>query len=380
MLRRSYQYRAKISEETERNAKTWLFLCCILYNTALEQRKTVYKQRKKTLTYYDQSRYLTELKQDDKRFYIVSAATLQDTLERLDRSYKLFFSNLKKGSGAGEPKFKAVRYYNSFTLKRSGWKLHGNILTIKNVGDFHLVISRPIPEDIRTINVQVDRCGDWFVTFSCLVEPKEYPEPKIPNAAIHKGIIDYLTLADGTTFDKPNFTRGLAEKLKRQQQVIAEKKKGSNNYYRAVRAAAKTHRRIARRRKDFLHKITTYLVQNYGALAITPYDISNMFEYTEGNKVISDAAWHMFDQMLTYKAEEAGRPLVTLKSHDIVQLCSNCNNLAPKNKEDRMHDCPHCKISMPRNENAAKNIAKRAGFVTEEGSPRVIAKEEVLHG
>ena len=45
---------------------------------------------------------------------------LQDVVERIDRAYKRFFKERKKGKRCGKPHFKQPENYKSFTLKQAG--------------------------------------------------------------------------------------------------------------------------------------------------------------------------------------------------------------------------------------------------------------------
>ena len=53
----------------------------------------------------------------------VGSQAIQDITQRIDRSYKLFFRNLKYKIRTAPPSLKKIRKYKSFTLKQAGWKL-----------------------------------------------------------------------------------------------------------------------------------------------------------------------------------------------------------------------------------------------------------------
>ena len=59
---------------------------------------------------------------------------LQDVVERIDRAYKRFFKERKKGRRCGKPHFKQPENYKSFTLKQAGWELVGEHSLC--IGDF----------------------------------------------------------------------------------------------------------------------------------------------------------------------------------------------------------------------------------------------------
>ena len=70
-------------------------------------------------------KHLTKLKRTQRFAYIrqLGSQAVQDIAERIDRSYNLFWANLKRKVRTSPPKFKAVRKYRSYTLKQTGWKL-----------------------------------------------------------------------------------------------------------------------------------------------------------------------------------------------------------------------------------------------------------------
>ena len=143
-MKKTFLYRAKLSRRTEASALAWLETCRQLYNLALEQRITAWKNHRRSLTGYDQAVQLPELKKAFPEFGAVGSQCLQDVLERLNRAYQAFFRRVRSGDKPGFLRFRGKNRYDSFTLKQAGWKLEGRDLTIRNVGRFRLHLSRPI--------------------------------------------------------------------------------------------------------------------------------------------------------------------------------------------------------------------------------------------
>jgi putative transposase len=63
-------------------------------------------------------RHITKLKKTKRygHWNNIGSQAIQDIAQRIDRVYKLFFSNLKRGVKTSLPSFKKVRKYRSFTL------------------------------------------------------------------------------------------------------------------------------------------------------------------------------------------------------------------------------------------------------------------------
>jgi len=176
-MKRTFKYKVKkINNETEYNCEQVLETCRQLWNIALEQRKIVLKQHK-LLSLYDQQYQLKDLRAEFEQFKNVNFQVLNNVLNRLDKSFKKFFSDKKKGlvkKGKGFPHFKKYNDYNSFTLTVNGWKINNDILSITNVGELKLFLYKPIEGKIKTITIEKDKTDTWWVCFSC----DEVPEKK----------------------------------------------------------------------------------------------------------------------------------------------------------------------------------------------------------
>ena len=61
-VRKTFLYEARVSRKTAENAAGWLEICRTLYNVALDQRRSVYRQFKQTITCIDQCNELPDLK------------------------------------------------------------------------------------------------------------------------------------------------------------------------------------------------------------------------------------------------------------------------------------------------------------------------------
>jgi putative transposase len=115
------------------------------------------------------------------------------------------------------------------------------------------------------------------------------------------------------------------------------------------------HEKINNQRNDFLHKLSTNYVNNYGFIAVENLKVSNMVRNPYLSKSISDASWSRFIQMLEYKAESAGVQVVKVEPRYTTQKCSNCGDVVRKSLSQRTHRCK-CGLTLPRDYNSAINI------------------------
>lgn len=355
-MRRSYQYRVKITQATEEASNRWLSLCCTLYNTALEQRIDAYVRCGVSVTAAGQMKELPALKAAFPEYGTVGSQVLQDVIQRLDRAYQGFFRRIKTGDKAGFPRFRSRSRYDSFTLKQSGWRLEGRYLYVSGLGRFKMFLSRPVVGDIKTVTVRRTATGKWFVSFSCdHVPERDFP---VADAAvgIDVGIKCFCVDSDNHSIANPRFLEQGTKLIRRRQRSLARKKRGSRNRGDARQLVAKAHETIQGQRQDFAHKAANHYIANYQEIYIEDLGIRKMVQNRRLSRSISDAAWGMFFDFLTYKAEEAGRHVVKVNPRNTSQLCSRCGTLVPKTLSVRIHHCPSCGAILDRDYNASLNI------------------------
>lgn len=107
-LRKTYKYKLKPTSEQERRLEDILWRCRRLYNTALEQRITLWKQRGVSLCAYTQSAELPDLRATLPDYAAIHSQVLQDVLARLEKTYQAFFRRVKTGQTPGFPPFRGA--------------------------------------------------------------------------------------------------------------------------------------------------------------------------------------------------------------------------------------------------------------------------------
>lgn len=178
------------------------------------------------------------------------------------------------------------------------------------------------------------------------------PEPsKAPGAVgIDLGLKDFLTTSDGDKVEAQRFYRALEPAL-----AVAQRA----NKKQRVKAI---HAKIKNRRKDALHKLSTRLVNEYGAIFVGDVNASGLAKTNQAKSVL-DAGWSTFRTMLQYKGECAGTWFEVVNERYTTQACSECGSLGgPKGRKElgiRDWTCPHCGAYHDRDVNIAKNILAR---------------------
>ncbi len=367
-MRKTFKYRLLGSKCTINKVENWLNLCCRLYNVALEQRITIYRQNKGSISCYNQIKQLPELKVAFPEYSEVGSQVLQDVIERLDKAYKSFFRRVKNGSDKpGFPRFKGKDRYDSFTLKQAGWKLDGKYLTTKNIGRFKLKLSRPIEGNIKNITIRRESTDKWYACFSCNKVPEYKLEPSDKVIGIDVGIKSFCVDSDGNKVDSPAYFRHAEKQLRVRQRVLSRRVKGSQRRKNAQLLVAKAHGKVANQRNDFLHKVANHYIANYGVICIEDLNIKGMVKNHHLAKSINDASWGEFFEMLNYKAEEAGRTVIKVSQFEPTsKTCSECGAINQElTLSDRQWVCKSCGILHDRDYNAAKNI-RRVGQTLQE--------------
>jgi putative transposase len=148
-----------------------------------------------------------------------------------------------------------------------------------------------------------------------------------------------------------------ALRLARAQRDLARKERGSANRAKARRRVARIHARIADRRRDQLHKLTTGLVRDNQTIVIEDLAVANMVKNHALARAISDAAWRQLRTMLEYKAAWYGRQVIAVdRWYPSSKLCSACGLLAEQMPLNVRKWTCRCGTTHDRDVNAALNI------------------------
>lgn len=348
-------YKFKVSAKQPQHDKILetISLCRWLYNSALEQRVFMYKNKKESLSFYTQKRELPSMKKELPIFKTVHSQVLQNVLERLDKAYQSFFNRLKKGEKGGFPRFQGSGRYRSFTYPQSGFSLKGNVLTLSKIGDVRIHRHRKIKGIIKTCTIS-HKNGSFYVSFTCEIE-RAAAVPSQKAVGIDLGIKHLAITSDGEFFQNPKHLWKEERKLKKLQRAVSKKRKGSHRRKKAVQLLAKHHEHIANMRQDTAHKVSRQLVTKYDVIVFENLHVQKMIRNHRLAKSIADSAWRQLVDFTTYKAENAGKEVRLVNPYNTSQTCSSCGTIVQKELKDRVHECP-CGYIEDRDVNAAKNI------------------------
>jgi putative transposase len=294
----------------------------------------------------------------------VSSVPLQQSLRHLQSAFAAFWEKR-----ARYPRFKSrKRGRASAEYTRSAFRWRDGRLTLAKMdGPLDVVWSRPLPEGAEpsTVTVSRDPAGRWHV--SILVGTTVAHAPPVDRVVgVDAGITSLVTLSTGEKVVNPGHERRDRERLARAQRALARKRKGSANRAKARLAVARVHARIADRRRDLLHKLTTRLVRENQLVVIEELAVRNMLRNRSLARAISDAGWSDLRSMLEYKCDWYGRDLIVVDRWlPSSKTCSHCGHLLDALPlRVREWTCPGCGVSHDRDVNAARNILAAGRAVT----------------
>ena len=387
---RTFRFRIYPSKRQIDMLNSTLNLCRELYNAMLQQRIYAYRSGRR-VNYRSQQDEIPAIKERFPEYRSIHSLVVQDIARRLDKAYDNFFRRVRekrqgKKSSAGFPRFKSRDRYNSITYPQSGFRILDNgHVWLSRIGEVRMFMHRSVTGKIKTISIKRDSVGDWFITItsdSGLVDKhdswedqgNEQPHANSPGfinpVGIDLGLRALITTSDGMQMEPPHFLMKSERKLKKAQRNLSRKQKGSGKRRKAKTGVAKIHRKIARQRDDFTHKLSRNLVENHDLIALEGLNIAGMVKNHHLAKSIGDASWNRIIQYTTYKAESAGAVVVLVDPMHTSQKCSKCGSIKDDLKlSDRIYHCDTCKHTMDRDLNAAINIRNMGLIKVGRGTP-----------
>jgi putative transposase len=328
-----------------------------VFNWGLEQWKRQYEAGEKPSALELKKQFNAIRKEQFPWSYEVSKCAVEGAFMDLGAAFKNFFEGRKKGRKAGYPKFKAKkRGREGFYLANDKFKVGDHWIDIPKLGRVNLAEKLRFVGKILSGRV-TQRAGRWYISITVEVtDPtKQANENKV---GIDVGVNRLATLSDGQGFENQKSLRKLLRKVKQAHKDLSRKEKGSKNREKARLRLARLHEKIANRREDWLHKVTTLISDEYGFVALENLNIKGMVKNRHLAQALSDAALGRFALLLASKVETRGG--VTQKVGRFFpssKRCHQCHALNDKlTLADRVFVCPTCGLECDRDYNASMNL------------------------
>lgn len=358
-----------------------------LWNAALEERIDAWKKFRKSVSYEDQCKSLTQIRgelPDDWAGF--NCSSQQITLRRLDKAFKAFYARCAMGQTPGFPRFKSIKRMPGFGFKGHGdgwrfapnlsnqgrpddfgnilWHKHG-VIRIQGVGHIKVRGQARAAGIIKSCEL-IHNNSAWHVSVTLECVDTDLARRRVADEAVAAdwGVSRLLTMVrtNGANdvvredIENPRWYQSAKDKSLILSRAISSKKRLSQNWRDACAKNARFKSKMARKRHDHQHKLSTAIAAYSIIFATESLTVKSMTRSAAGtadepgkmvdqkaglNREILDTAPSALFQKLAYKVSETGgqfleAPTRTLKPS---QTCPECGVQKKKLLSDRRHSC-----------------------------------------
>jgi putative transposase len=353
-----------------------------VWNQMLAMAKTRYQNNPSSyfVSEYDMNYLLKRLKIEYPFLKESEARSLQISNHYLNQSFKMLFKHQ-----GGYPRFKSRKSAKqSYTGDGSRGGCHiiaKRYMRLPKLGSIKTSKTTRLANcKIKRYTVTLDPTGRYYLSL-IVDDPSIQPLEKTGAVVgIDMGVADLVITSDGYKY--PKFEASWYEQQANKAQSRFSKRKHRalvrvrqwnhnhkdikmeledySNWQKARVAKSRYQAKIANKRKDYLHKITTELVKSYDVIVIEDLKTKNLLKNHHLAKSITNNSWYLFREMLEYKCKWYGKKLVVVSPDYTSQICSNCGYHSGKKSLDvREWTCPKCNKHHDRDINASINILNR---------------------
>ena len=342
--------------------------CCrFIYNKLLDYKKIQYEQNKQKVYLSQLGKYLTNLKKQDEYLFLndVYSVCLQQSMQDLIKAYDNFFKLHN-----GYPKFKSkkdtiqsCRFTNNiFKCKK---KINGNRITlIKQLQNILFKCSKKYEiylnhneKYIHSVTLTKTSTNKYYLSI-CINYDIHQKEKLDTVIGLDLGIKDFIVDSNKNRYENKHFYKIQESKIKKLNKQLSKKSKGSNNGNKLRIKLSKVHEKIKNQRQNYLHQITSKLVNENQIICIEDLNVKGMMSNHKLSKSIQELSFYEFRRQLEYKCRWYGRDLVIIdRFYPSSKTCHNCGYIYKDLKlSEREWICPHCKSKIDRDYNASLNI------------------------
>lgn len=380
---KAFRFQLRLAPAQQRQLQRWAGGLRWVWNHALAEQRARHARGERYASYVDMAKWLTAWRNAPDTQWLATGPvhTQQQALRRLDEAYQRFFAK-----AGGFPAFKkrgsepGIRFPDAkqFSLDAANGRLK-----LPKLGWLRLRMSQTVTGVLR--NVSLTREGDrWFASIQVQIA-ETAPALGVPPAlGIDLGLAAFAATSQGEIVAPLKALAQQQCRLRRYQRSVSRKKKGSANRRKAVARLGRLHRKIARQRSDWLHKLSTRLTDRCPVIALEDLKVANMSSSAKAtaaapgqrvrqkaglNRGILDAAWGEFTRQLGYKTQWRGGQTILVNPAYTSQRCAACGHTDSGNRKTQSSFiCLACGHAEHADVNAAKNIlaAGHAAWLTEQ--------------
>ena len=362
-MNRAYKYRIYPTREQEQQMVDTFGCCRFVYNHYLALQTENYREGRKQLSKMNCNNDCNRVLKDANPWLRdVDKFALTNAVYALANGFQRFFQ--KQG---GYPKFKSRHHSRmSYTTNFTNHNIEVMDYNIKlpKLGKVRASVHRKADESWKLKQATISRESDGCYYVSILYE---YQREEVScSLDIQKAIgLDYKSKglymdSEGVCCDMDSYYRNSQKKLAKAQRKLKHKYLHSGNYRKQQRRISKIMKKAANQRKDFLHKKSTEIANQYDLVCAEDLNMRSMSNKKFGNgKSTLDNGYGSFLTMLEYKLDDRGKKLIKVdRRYPSSKTCSRCGRVKIIPLSERIYHC-QCGMEMDRDLNAAINIKNK---------------------
>ncbi len=366
-----------------------------VWNLAVEQHSHWRPGRKSAPGYLEQCRQLTAARAEHPWLAAGSQMVQQQALRDFAQAMTAFFD---PQNPAGRPSWRKAGRNEGFRVvavkpgEVRRLSRHVGEVRVPKAGWVRFRWSRPVPPDVKSYRVTMDRAGRWHVALAVIPEPIAGPGNG-QTVGIDRGVAVSAARSTGEMLTAPGPSEGRTRRLRRLQRRLARARRGSNRRGRVKLAVARLRAREADARKDWAEKASTGIARRFDLIRVEDLRITNMTRSAKGtagrpgrnvgqkaglNRGILASCWGLLVRRLDDKAP--GR-VEKIKPAYTSQRCSACGHVDPESRESQARFvCTACGFACNADVNAARKIAAGHAVTARggDGAARPVNREPQL--
>ena len=363
LVNKTYKFRMYLTKEQEHIVNKFIGSSRFIYNYYLYENKD-----NKFFNYYDASKDLVRLKEENEWLKEVDSCLLKNTLKDLSLGYDRY----NKGQG-GYPRYKKKSLNGSYrtTAIRSTYKgkencsievdLERNLIKLPKLKEVKIRGYRNLSTfPHKILNAIISKEAGRYYVSVCAVEDIPYKEFTLRNVVgIDLGIKNLVVTSDGIKYNKMANLDKIEKKLKGLNKWLSRSQKGSKNREKIILKIERLNMKLKNLRKYRVHEITSTLVKDNDLIITETLKVNNMVKNHHLSKRILHSSLSEIIRQLEYKCKWFNKKLIKIDTfYASSQICnhSGYKNRKVKDLSVRKWTCENCKSELDRDINAAINI------------------------
>lgn len=247
-----------------------------------------------------------------------------------------------------------------------------------------------------TVTISKDACDKYWICFKFQNVWKPCKTTGNNRIGIDMGVKDLAITSDGEKFDNLKFGGEAKKRITKMNRALSRKQGFANpdfreqykrnkslnpskKYMRAKMELAKSHQKVANKRRFYQHNITAQIVSDCDFIGVETLMITNMMRNRHMSAALSDVSIGQFLAMLKYKAQWQSKIVQPIgRWTPSTKRCNCCGYIRPKmTLSIREWTCPECGAKHDRDINAAKNILQYAEIAFQQETLNNIIEQSI---